>query len=115
MYSCGAGRVGFHIDAFGKLSLCMTARNPSYDLRKGSFKEGWENFFPELLALEYSPQFACSGCELQLVCAQCPAIGLTELGNPEARVPFVCQLAHLRNEAFGQSDKTYQKLNLLDL
>jgi len=100
MYTCGAGRTSFHIDANGKLSLCLSARTPSFDLRQGSFQEGWDRFIPGVLALEYSQAFACSGCELRTVCAQCPAMGLAEFGDPEAQVPFICQLAHLRQEAF---------------
>lgn len=101
MYTCGAGRNTFHIDAYGNLSMCMTARTPSFDLRQGSFKQGWDGFMQNMLALEFSQKYACSSCELQLVCAQCPAMGLTEFGDPEARVPFICQLAHLRNDIFN--------------
>ncbi len=100
MYTCGAGRNGFHIDATGKLCLCLSTRTPHYDLRQGSFQQGWERFLPEVLGLEYSQTFACFQCELRAVCAQCPAMGLTEFGDPEARVPFICQLAHLRQQAF---------------
>lgn len=100
MYTCGAGKSGFHIDAYGKMSLCLVARTPSYDLRQGTFKEGWERFVSSVLALEYSPAFGCSGCDLRAVCPQCPAMGIAESGDPEARVAFICELAHLRHEAF---------------
>lgn len=102
MYTCGAGRSGFHIDPTGKLCLCLTARTPNYDLRHGSFKEGWERFMTSMLALEYSRSFSCTGCNLRPVCAQCPAMGLTEFGDPEGVVPFICQLAHLRHAAFDE-------------
>jgi hypothetical protein len=42
-------------------------------------------------------------------------MGLTEFGDPEARVPFVCQLSHLRNDAFSQTDKSFQKHDAIDL
>lgn len=100
MYTCGAGRSAFHIDPYGKLSLCITARTPNYDLRQGSFQEGWDRFFSDILALEYSKSYSCSGCKLLKLCAQCPAMGIIEGGDPEARVPFLCELAHLRHEAF---------------
>ena len=100
LYTCGAGRKSFHIDASGKMSLCISSRNPQYDLRQGSFRDGWEYFLPKVLGIEYSETFACSTCALRTLCAQCPAMGLNELGNPEAKVPFLCQLAHLRQEAF---------------
>ncbi len=101
MYICGAGRSLFHIDPYGKLSMCITARSPHFDLRQGSFNEGWGSFLNNMLALEYSQQYACSSCELRTVCAQCPAMGMVEFGDPEAQVPFLCQLTHQRQETFG--------------
>jgi len=100
MYTCGAGRKGFHMDAFGRLSMCISARPPSYDLRAGSFQEAWEEFFPKIINQEYHPDFKCVHCPLRMVCSQCPAMGLAEMGNTEVAVPFLCQLAHLRYEAF---------------
>jgi len=105
MYTCGAGRVSFHIDAFGKLSLCLSARQPSYDLRTGNFKTGWEEFIPQVLDLEYPKGFECIGCELRTICAQCPAMGITEMGDPLRVVPFLCQLAKLRHKAFDSITK----------
>ena len=48
LYICGVGRGRFHIDAFGKLQLCTIARRPEYDLRKGSFYDGWHNFLTKI-------------------------------------------------------------------
>ncbi|MBI4230886.1 MAG: radical SAM protein [Planctomycetes bacterium] len=47
---CGGGRFRFHIDAYGQLSLCSENRRQGYDLRSGSFREG---FFAAL------PGFPC--------------------------------------------------------
>jgi radical SAM protein with 4Fe4S-binding SPASM domain len=102
MYTCGAGRTSFHMDAFGQLSLCLSARSPNYNLRDGQFTEAWQDFFPNVLALEYQPDFECLSCPLRMICSQCPAMGLTEMGDPQSVVPFICQLAHLRAEAFGK-------------
>lgn len=103
MYLCGAGKQGFHIDAAGRLCLCLSSRQPSYDLRNGSFKEGWEKFFPQALDRLYSTNFECLGCELRLVCAQCPALAELERGDAEKRVEFLCQMTKLRYEAFIES------------
>ena len=43
---CETGRYNFHIDAYGMLQLCSGNRNKSYDLRKGSFKDGFYQFLP---------------------------------------------------------------------
>ncbi|MDO9119938.1 MAG: radical SAM protein [Nitrospira sp.] len=47
---CNSGMQRFHIDAYGGLHLCSGNRRQSYDLRQGSFREG----FYEVL-----PTFAC--------------------------------------------------------
>jgi len=44
---CGGGKHKFHIDAFGQLQLCSNNRRRSYDLRQGSFREGFYQFLPE--------------------------------------------------------------------
>jgi MoaA/NifB/PqqE/SkfB family radical SAM enzyme len=48
---CRSGMRKFHIDAYGRLQLCSGNRTHSYDLRTGSFREG---FFETL------PTFACA-------------------------------------------------------
>jgi len=48
---CRSGEQRFHIDAYGQLQLCSGNRRQSYDLRHGSFKEG---FYRRL------PTFPCS-------------------------------------------------------
>ncbi len=103
MYTCSAGRSSFHMDSFGKMSICLSARYPYYDLRQGSFQRGWDFINSEVLTMEYSQSFSCANCELRTVCSQCPAAGMTEFGDPEARVPFICELAHLRQEVFDRS------------
>lgn len=104
LYTCNAGYSGFHLDAYGKMSLCLTARQPSYDLRKGSFHEGWENFLPGVLNQTHGCEYVCNECELRIVCLQCPALALNELGDQETRVPFLCELAHERQRVYDKHD-----------
>ena len=47
---CESGKRSFHIDAYGQLQLCSGNRRQGYDLRRGSFQEG---FYQAL------PTFAC--------------------------------------------------------
>lgn len=44
---CGSWRYRFHIDAYGQLQLCSSNRRKSYDLRHGSFEEGFYRYLPE--------------------------------------------------------------------
>lgn len=43
---CGGGHLSFHIDAWGRLQLCSNNREQSYDLRRGPFQEGFDQFLP---------------------------------------------------------------------
>ena len=43
---CQSGKTSFHIDAYGQLQLCSGNRRKGYDLRKGSFREGFYEFLP---------------------------------------------------------------------
>lgn len=44
---CAGGRYKFHIDAYGQLQLCSNNRRQSYDLRRGSFREGFYQVLPQ--------------------------------------------------------------------
>jgi MoaA/NifB/PqqE/SkfB family radical SAM enzyme len=44
---CGGGLYKFHIDAYGQLQLCSNNRQRSYDLRRGSFQEGFYKVLPQ--------------------------------------------------------------------
>jgi len=99
LYACGAGNNSFHIDPYGKLSMCMMARAQQYDLRLGSFREGWREF---LLGVRQQPlvgKYECQSCELLPVCGQCPGWAELESGNPQQKVEYLCQVAHLREQA----------------
>lgn len=46
MPPCETGTRSFHIDAYGQLQLCSGNRRQGYDLRRGSFTEGFYNHLP---------------------------------------------------------------------
>ncbi|UCC38715.1 MAG: radical SAM protein [Candidatus Aminicenantes bacterium] len=100
LYICGAGVSLFHIDPYGQLSLCMMSRHPSYDLVQGSFREGWHNFLPRLIHQKPKSDYKCGQCELISLCSQCPGWAWVENGDLETPVEYLCQIAHLRAEAF---------------
>jgi radical SAM protein with 4Fe4S-binding SPASM domain len=101
VYRCGAGRNAFAIDASGKLSTCVLWHGEKYDLRKGTFKKGWEDFLLEVSRKKTTRNTKCLACELRSMCGMCPANGVLECGDAEEPVAFLCQVAHLRAYAFG--------------
>ena len=103
LYQCGAGLGIFHIDPYGWLGACMISRVPGYDLRQGTFREGWRDFMPRVLAQKRSRETPCQNCELISLCGQCPGFAQMETGDQEEPVEYLCRIAHLRAEKFGAS------------
>jgi radical SAM protein with 4Fe4S-binding SPASM domain len=101
LFFCSAGKNSFHVDAAGRLSMCISARNPMYNLRDGSFREGWEIFLPQASSQQYSDRFSCADCHLRFICVQCPALSKLECQDAEACVEYLCQVTKLRYQAFG--------------
>lgn len=98
LFSCGAGKNLFNIDSMGNLQICNMVRFINYDLRKGSFKAGW-NMFPEILSRKAKGKNKCSACNLAHLCNICPGWSMMEHGDEEAWVEYVCEIAHLRAKA----------------
>jgi radical SAM protein with 4Fe4S-binding SPASM domain len=101
LYSCLAGQSSFHIDPYGKLTPCMVSRTQSYDLRQGTFEEGWNRFIPEVISQPRQSTSRCDACDLLAICGQCPGWASLENGDPEKSVDYLCRVAHLRAKTFG--------------
>jgi radical SAM protein with 4Fe4S-binding SPASM domain len=101
LYRCGVGLRNFYVDPYGNLVPCTLARSPRYDLRRGNFKEGWRDFLPAVREQRFQRENPCRGCDLIGICDQCPGWSQLESGDPEIPVDYLCQVAHLRAEAFG--------------
>ena len=101
LYNCGAGLNSFHIDPYGKMSVCTMSRYPAYNLRHGSFQDGYYNFFPKILSQKLKDeQNKCNQCEMLALCGQCPGLAQLENGDQEKPVEYLCRVAHLRAKAF---------------
>jgi radical SAM protein with 4Fe4S-binding SPASM domain len=101
LFLCGAGVSSFHIDPYGKMSACEMIRSQSFDLRRGSFGEGWHEALPPFLAAKARGPYPCGRCELMPLCGQCPGWSYLEHGDLESPVGYLCRIAHLRAEAFS--------------
>ena len=101
LYICGAGRGSFHIDSRGLLSICLTARQFAYDLKTGTFREGWLTFIPRVLEQRRNKPSPCRKCDIVDLCNCCPGWARLEAGDEESSVEHLCRLAHMRAEALG--------------
>jgi radical SAM protein with 4Fe4S-binding SPASM domain len=71
VYSCGAGLCTFHIDNTGRMSACMMARQPSFDLFSTSFSDAWQQI-GELRNKKRQRHTECETCLVGALCLQCP-------------------------------------------
>mgnify|MGYP005839768701 FL=1 len=109
LYFCQAGLTGFHIDSQGRLSPCLMSRHSSYDLRTGTFHDGWSSFLPTVVRKKREGVSPCQQCRLHALCDYCPGWAQLEGYDPELPVDHLCRLAHLRAQAlhvgFGERNK----------
>jgi radical SAM protein with 4Fe4S-binding SPASM domain len=104
LYHCGAGVNTFGIDPSG---VCVFSVGKTWDLRKGSFREGWDHFLFNVRQKQITRSTKCVECEIKAMCGMCPTNAELENRDPEEPVDFLCQVAHLRAKALGFTVKPH--------
>jgi radical SAM protein with 4Fe4S-binding SPASM domain len=100
LYTCGAGINSFHIAASGDIAECILARRTNYNVCRGTFREGFYEAIPKALVQKRTRHSECQSCPMISLCGNCVAWGLLENGDPEAKVDYLCKIAHMRADAF---------------
>lgn len=101
LYHCGAGVNSFAINPEGKMSMCVLSHADTFDLRRGSFLDGWNGFLASVRSRTVTRPSKCTSCRIRSLCSTCAATGELENKDPEAPVEFFCHVAHLRAQAVG--------------
>jgi len=101
LYDCGGGVNSFAVDPYGEMSICVLSHFDTYNIRNGSFRDGWSTFLHKVRTRETTRLTKCTRCALKSMCGMCPATGELENGDPEAPGDFLCSVAHLRATSFG--------------
>jgi len=101
VYGCGGGNSSCAVDPAGQMSICVLSHQEGYNIREGSFREGWEGPLLEIRQKPSKGPTICGRCQLRPMCGMCAANGELENGDPEKPVEFLCQVAHLRVYTLG--------------
>jgi radical SAM protein with 4Fe4S-binding SPASM domain len=108
LMSCGAGVNSFHVTPQGTLLSCEALPLNGYDLRNGSFREGWYGIVGDIRHRAAGAENVCASCELRAMCDRCPATAVLETGSPDGWIPYYCEITHSRaallEEAIGHPD-----------
>ncbi len=100
-YLCGGGERGCAVDPKGELTICLISHQDGYNIRQGSFTEGWSGKLLEIRTTKRHRETICTHCRIHSLCNMCPATAELETGDAETPVPFLCEVAHLRAFALG--------------
>lgn len=98
LYTCRTGIDSFHLDPYGRMPICLMSRKEFFDIKPGTFEQGWQELQARVGRQKPEGEYPCNCCNLMSLCAQCPGWAQLEHGRPDARVAYLCQVAHLRAE-----------------
>jgi radical SAM protein with 4Fe4S-binding SPASM domain len=111
LFHCGAGNGSFVVSYDGNFRLCGSLWDPdcTYDLRKGTLAEAWNEFVPQVRDIRSdNPDFLnrCRNCPIINLCLWCPAHAHLETGRMDGFSQYFCDVAHARAEAIQNRVKS---------
>jgi radical SAM protein with 4Fe4S-binding SPASM domain len=108
LFHCGAGETSFAVSYDGVFHLCPDLWHPdcTYDLRRGSLAEAWNELVPRVREMRSTnPEFLeqCRRCPIINLCLWCPAHAHLETGELDGFCQYFCQVAHARAGALTEA------------
>lgn len=104
LFHCGAGNGSFNVSYDGFFRLCSSLWHPEtiYDLKKGTLKEAWGKFVPQVRDMRSNrKEFLekCRKCSIINLCLWCPAHAYLETGEMDSVIDYFCKVAHAREKS----------------
>lgn len=96
LYRCTCGTNTIHVSAWAELGTCTLEYEVRASLREHSVKEAIDKVFRKVRALDYETNTPCRDCSVYTFCNKKPTQARLEFRNPEAPIPYACDLAFLR-------------------
>lgn len=98
LYRCGCATDTIHISAWGELGTCTLQYEHRASLRDYSLKDAIAKVFAEVRARRYATDSPCRTCGIYAFCDKKPTEARREAGDPEAPIPYDCDVALTRAE-----------------
>ena len=98
LYRCGCATNTIHISAWGDLGTCTLQYEHRASLREYSLKDAIAKVFAEVRARRYTTDSPCKTCGVYAFCDKTPTDALWETGDPEAAIPYDCDVTLTRAE-----------------
>lgn len=98
LYRCGCASNEIHISAWGELGACVMQYEHRASLREYSLKDAIATVFGEVRARRYTTASPCGTCHIHAFCDKSPSDAGRETGDPEAPIPYNCDVALDRAE-----------------
>lgn len=96
LYPCQIAIQHVFITSDYKMQGCTKAAFAQYDLKKGTFDDGWEYLNNRFVQPRASGNFKCLSCDKSLYCERCTANSELTFGSPTDVDSFYCEVASLR-------------------
>ena len=98
LYRCGCATNSIHISAWGDVGTCTLQYEHRASVREYSLKDAIAKVFAEVRARRYTTDSPCKACEVYAFCDKKPTEARREIGDPEAAIPYDCDVALTRAE-----------------
>jgi radical SAM protein with 4Fe4S-binding SPASM domain len=92
-FRCRGGSTFFSVTHDGFIRPCEVAGHPTFDLKKTSFREGFDTLIDAVAAIPKCPE--CEECPDLKKCAPCPPRHYAETGSYLKKADYVCE--YVRN------------------
>lgn len=98
LFRCGCGTDTIHINAWGELSTCTFQYESRVPLRQVSLRAAIAKVFTDVHEMRYRSASPCLSCRVHRFCDKQPTQARWEMGDPEAPIPYDCDVAVGRAE-----------------
>jgi sulfatase maturation enzyme AslB (radical SAM superfamily) len=96
LYRCGCATTDIHVNAWGELGTCTMQYEHRASVRQHAVRDAVAKVFAEVRGRRYTSDSPCRACAIHAFCDKTPGDARAECGDPEAPVPYDCDVALAR-------------------